>query len=218
MDPSPSSPAPEYKPTKTQEEQWALESQVFHNYNLFCNSPPNLQAVMLEVQRDNHIEYLMTGLRNLGPSFVVLDASRPWLCYWILHSLALLGECVDVALEHNAIDFLSRCQDEHGGYGGGPGQARIKPSLVCTFGGGQGRVIALPHLCTTYAAVNSLITLGGHRSLKSINSMHDGGEIDVRACYTAISVASVLNILDEELTQGVGNYISRLVIYNLTFL
>ncbi|GKD77344.1 protein farnesyltransferase subunit beta [Tanacetum coccineum] len=37
--------------------------------------------------------------------------------------------------------------------------------------------------------------------------MHDGSEVAVRACYTAIPVASVLNILDEELTQGVGNYI-----------
>ncbi|RYR56840.1 hypothetical protein Ahy_A05g022554 isoform C [Arachis hypogaea] len=37
--------------------------------------------------------------------------------------------------------------------------------------------------------------------------MHVEGEIDVRACYTAISVASVLNILDEELTQNVGDYI-----------
>lgn len=37
--------------------------------------------------------------------------------------------------------------------------------------------------------------------------MHDAGEIDVRACYTAISVASVLNILDGELVHDVGNYI-----------
>ncbi|GJV26559.1 protein farnesyltransferase subunit beta [Tanacetum coccineum] len=64
----------------------------------------------LDVQPDNHTEYLMKGLRNLGPSFVVLDVNRPWLCYWILHSIALLGECVDVALEYNDIDFLSRCQ------------------------------------------------------------------------------------------------------------
>ncbi|KAL6994330.1 protein farnesyltransferase [Sarracenia purpurea var. burkii] len=96
-------------------------------------------------------------------------------------------------------------QHPDGGYGGGPGQ--------------------LPHLATTYAAVNSLITLGGHKALSSINRgklymfllkmkdasggfrMHDGGEIDVRACYTAISVASILNILDYELVQNVGNYI-----------
>ncbi|WP_441294869.1 prenyltransferase/squalene oxidase repeat-containing protein, partial [Klebsiella pneumoniae] len=75
----------------------------------------------------------------------------------------------------------------------------------------------MPHLATTYAAVNSLITLGGQRALLSINRdklftfllqmkhvsggfrMHDGGEVDVRACYTAISVASILNILDNEL-------------------
>ncbi|KAL4590255.1 hypothetical protein LXL04_003181 [Taraxacum kok-saghyz] len=75
--------------------------------------------------------------------------SRPWICYWILHSLAVLGESVDENLENNAIAFISRCQDQHGGYGGGPGQ--------------------MPHLATTYVAGNSLITLGGHKSLSSIN-------------------------------------------------
>lgn len=37
--------------------------------------------------------------------------------------------------------------------------------------------------------------------------MHDQGELDVRACYTAISVASILNVLDYELAENVGNYI-----------
>ncbi|CAL2269547.1 unnamed protein product [Prunus armeniaca] len=131
--------------------------------------------------------------------------SRPWVCFWNLHSLSLLGESVDAQLQNNIIDFLSRCQDPNGGYGGGPGQ--------------------MPHLATTYAAVCSLITLGGHKALSSINRsemymflrqmkhpsggfrIHDGGEIDVRACYAAISVASILNILDDELVQNVGNYI-----------
>ena len=36
--------------------------------------------------------------------------SRPWLCYWILHSLALLGESMDTEIEDNVVDFLSRCQ------------------------------------------------------------------------------------------------------------
>ncbi|KAM0000799.1 putative protein farnesyltransferase [Helianthus debilis subsp. tardiflorus] len=197
--------AAEREPTASQKEQWALESQVFHIYQLLYNIPPNSQAAMLELQRDSHMEYLVKGLRHLGPSFSVLDANRPWICYWIFHSIALLGESVDIALENNVIDFLSRCQDQHGGYGGGPGQ--------------------MPHLATTYAAVNTLITIGGQNSLASINrariysflrrmkhtsggfSMHEGGEVDVRACYTAISVASVLNVLDEELVQGVGNYI-----------
>jgi protein farnesyltransferase subunit beta len=188
-----------------------VESRVFQIYNLFASIPPNSQSLLLELQRENHIEYLTRGLKQLAPSFCVLDANRPWLCYWILHAIALLGKSVDDDLEKRTVDFLSRCQDPNGGYGGGPGQ--------------------LPHLATTYAAVNTLITLGGERALSSINRgklyhflrrmkdpsggfrMHDQGEIDVRACYTAISVASILNILDGELSQNVGDFISRCQTY-----
>lgn len=191
--------------TKTQQEQWMVENQVFQIFDLFADLPRNAKSALVELQRDNHLEYLTKGLKRLDPSFCVLDANRPWLCYWILHSIALLGDYVEHEVEDNVVDFLSRCQDPNGGYGGGPGQ--------------------LPHLATTYAAVNALITVGGERSLSSINRekvymflkrmkqpsgafrMHDAGEIDVRACYTAISVASVLNILDDELIQNVGDYI-----------
>ncbi|XP_009758103.1 protein farnesyltransferase subunit beta isoform X1 [Nicotiana sylvestris] len=191
--------------TKTLEDQWMVEHQVREIYDFFYSIPPNSQSVILELQRDKHFDYLTRGLRKLGPSFSVLDANRPWLCYWILHSIALLGESIDAKLENDAIDFLSRCQDKDGGYGGGPGQ--------------------MPHLATTYAAVNSLITLGCPKALSSINReklyafllrmkdtsggfrMHDDGEVDVRACYTAISVASILKIVDDELINGVGNYI-----------
>lgn len=41
---------------------------------------------------------------------VVLRCSRPWLCYWIIHSIALLGESIDDELEDNTVDFLNRCQ------------------------------------------------------------------------------------------------------------
>ncbi|XVF60320.1 hypothetical protein PTKIN_Ptkin08bG0035600 [Pterospermum kingtungense] len=191
--------------TVTQRDQILVEQQVFNMYKAFYDMPPSSQSFMLELQRENHLEYLTKGLRQLGPSFCVLDANRPWMCYWILHSIALMDEFVDPELEDNTIDFLSRCQDPNGGYGGGPGQ--------------------MPHLATTYAAVNSLVTLGGDKAFSSINRekqymfllrmkdpsggfrMHEAGEIDVRACYTAISVASLLNILDDDLVQNVGNYI-----------
>ncbi|XP_047150021.1 protein farnesyltransferase subunit beta isoform X2 [Vigna umbellata] len=192
-------------PTVTQRDQWMVESQVFQIYHLFATIPPNAQTLMLELQRDNHVQFLSKGLRHLSSAFSVLDSNRPWLCYWIFHSIALLGESVEDELEDNTIEFLNRCQDPDGGYAGGPGQ--------------------MPHIATTYAAVNTLITLGGQKSLASINRdklhgflrrmkqpnggfrMHDDGEIDVRACYTAISVASILNILDDELIQNVGDYI-----------
>nr|AAB69757.1 farnesyl-protein transferase beta subunit [Solanum lycopersicum] len=193
------------KVTKTLEDQWVVERRVREIYDYFYSISPNSPSDLIEIERDKHFGYLSQGLRKLGPSFSVLDASRPWLCYWTLHSIALLGESIGGKLENDAIDFLTRCQDKDGGYGGGPGQ--------------------MPHLATTYAAVNSLITLGKPEALSSINReklytfllrmkdasggfrMHDGGEVDVRACYTAISVANILNIVDDELIHGVGNYI-----------
>ena len=48
-------------------------------------------------------------MNKLNFWFWILN-SRPWVCYWIIHSIALLGESVDDDLENNAIDFLGRCQ------------------------------------------------------------------------------------------------------------
>ncbi|CDP02121.1 unnamed protein product [Coffea canephora] len=100
-----------------------VENDVGQIYSWASSIPPNAQSVFLEIRRDNHIQYLMHGLNNLAPSFSTLDANRPWICYWILHSIALLGDSLDGELEHSTIEFLSRCQDPDGGYGGGPGQA-----------------------------------------------------------------------------------------------
>ncbi|GAA0141517.1 acyltransferase [Lithospermum erythrorhizon] len=140
--------------------------------------------------------------------------------------MALLNEAVDDQPDIDIVDFLSRCPDPNGGYGGGPGQ--------------------MPHLATTYDAVNSLITISGERALSSMNRknldsfliqmkdlsggfkysrllifgifiVHDALWCDVRVCYTTLSVKSVLNILDNELVQGVGNYIISFKCNNMAF-
>ncbi|KAH7425246.1 hypothetical protein KP509_11G046000 [Ceratopteris richardii] len=83
----------------------------------------------------------------------------------------------------------------------------------------------MPHLATTYAAIFSLVTIGGKTALASINRdrtldfllrmkdasggfrMHDNGEIDVRGCYTAMAVAHILDLLIPPLTLGVAEYV-----------
>ena len=51
---------------------------------------PLLNSSKLELNQ-SHISYLESGLMNpLPKSFVGLDASGPWIIYWILHSLELL--------------------------------------------------------------------------------------------------------------------------------
>jgi protein farnesyltransferase subunit beta len=38
----------------------------------------------------NHIRFCRRGLGKLNEGYISLDASRPWLCYWITHALDLL--------------------------------------------------------------------------------------------------------------------------------
>lgn len=44
------------------------------------------------LQRDDHTAYLYDALEDYPPSFVLLDASRPWMSYWGLAGLFMIGE------------------------------------------------------------------------------------------------------------------------------
>jgi protein farnesyltransferase subunit beta len=106
---------------------------------------------VLRLQRTAHIAYLHTGLGKLPSGFASLDASRPWITYWIVHSLALLG--ADLPSEgpsaSDIIAFLQSCQATTGGFGGGPQQ--------------------IAHLAPTYAATAALVTLGGEEALRAVD-------------------------------------------------
>ena len=159
----------------------------------------------VKLMRDKHIGYLLKGLVQLSGNYVVLDASRPWLCYWILHSLDLL-DALPHELAPNAIDTLKRCEAKGalGGYGGGPMQH--------------------PHCAPTYAAVLALCLLGSAQAYGSIDRrrlyrffwslkhasggfrMHEDGEVDVRGTYTVVAIAALTNMLTPELVSGVAEY------------
>ncbi|KAL2614118.1 hypothetical protein R1flu_025810 [Riccia fluitans] len=182
-----------------------LERVVSSAYEQFDSAKIKERYELLTLSSHHHETYVIRGLRRLSSGFYVLDSSRPWLCYWILHSLALLRRSVDDVLYNRSIAFLKRCQDPQGGYGGGPGQ--------------------MPHLATTYAAVCALVTLGGEKALASIDRdktlqfllrmkdpcggfrVHDDGEMDMRGSYTALAVAHMLDIMIPELVENVGEYV-----------
>ncbi|CAE7192621.1 FNTB, partial [Symbiodinium sp. CCMP2456] len=147
------------------------------------------------------------GLVSLPPNFAGLDASRPWFVFWISHSLEILDEFSETLWSPQVAAFLSHCQDPTGGFGGGPSQ--------------------LPHLAPTYAAVSALVLAGSETAYKAVDrssmysflmrmksphggfKMHDEGETDMRGCYCAIAVASMLHLLTDELLEGVPEYIRR---------
>jgi protein farnesyltransferase subunit beta len=68
-----------------------------------------MRLVVTELNRDATVAFLLKGLHNLSEGYSCLDASRPWLVYWIVHSLELLGEFVDDEKQKRAIiSFLAK--------------------------------------------------------------------------------------------------------------
>lgn len=93
------------------------------------------------LQKSTHLNWLAGLIQHpLPQGYTSLDASRPWILYWVLHSFALLGGELDKPGKARVVDLLLACQSEEGGFGGGPGQ--------------------LPHLAPTYAAVCALAYAG----------------------------------------------------------
>ncbi|CAI0455966.1 unnamed protein product [Linum tenue] len=199
--------------TASQLDQWTVQDQVFKIYGAFASIPRSAQSVILELQRDKHVEYLTRGLQQLVDLGFATGS-----CTQLLY----LGNQLTMNWRIMPSTFLAVVRIQMVAMGVDQGRQVAETFALYWIGR---RMVAMPHLATTYAAVNSLVTLGGHKALSSINRdnlykflsrmkdssgafrMHDAGEIDVRACYTAISVASILNILDDELAKGVGNYI-----------
>jgi protein farnesyltransferase subunit beta len=55
------------------------------------------------LDRKAHIEFLHSSLGELPSGFVAVDASRPWMLYWALTGLYLLGEDISVYRERCVI-------------------------------------------------------------------------------------------------------------------
>ncbi len=60
----------------------------------------------LDLRKDKHVQFLLHGLSHMAEGYSSLDASRPWLLYWILHPLDLMGERIDDDLKDCVVDFL----------------------------------------------------------------------------------------------------------------
>lgn len=100
------------------------------------------------LDRPRHAAFLRKHLEKLPGAYMTADASRPWLFYWCLNGLRLLGQDIS-PFRDNLVDTARSMQNEAGGFGGGFGQRS--------------------HLATTYALVLALALVGGEEACEVIN-------------------------------------------------
>lgn len=198
------------------------------------SQPPLLTCSSLcELSFDAHATYLMNGLLGKTGCHSSLDSSRPWLLYWCIHGLDLLGrlDTLDSSIALGVVHLLRRCMNPNsGGFGGGPGQQA--------------------HTAPTYASVLTLSVLTSHpdkhvaeQAMELLREARSGilqfylsckvhhlnlgsagnglggfrvskdGEIDTRGTYTICAIASLLGILTPELSRGAGDWLARCQTY-----
>ena len=162
------------------------------------------------LDKEGHSEFCLDGLQALPRGVSSLSSGQPWLLYWILNALNILGSEVSAEIKDQIVLFISECKcQKTGAFAGGPYQ--------------------LPHLAPTYASIAALISInttsgyelidrqGIYNFLLSMKkkdvpgafSMHENGENDMRSVYCAICVSSILNILDEEISKDVADYVVK---------
>jgi hypothetical protein len=76
--------------TETSAEQLLLEEKLLQFLAPFAEEGISPEDDRLQLNREGHVAYLQGSMQELPPGFVALDASRTWICYWLVHSLALL--------------------------------------------------------------------------------------------------------------------------------
>lgn len=169
---------------------------------------PMLEAGLkrpITLRRDEHITYLMSAFEGLSHGYAGLDSSKPWLCFWIVHALDLLGHDLSRRMVVRVAEYLSHCQAPSGGFCGGPQQqAHLAPTYAA--------VAALCIVGSGWECINRPKLLEWLLQLKQPNggfAMHLDGEADVRATYCAMAVARLLQIDTLAVLNKVESYLQH---------
>ncbi|KYN99105.1 putative farnesyltransferase beta subunit [Plasmodium gaboni] len=193
-----------------------------YKYNFKLNKSNNLlnkfmSILNLQLEKHLHFKFCIDifFLKNL--KLISLEASKPWIFYWCIHSIHLLYNTFEIEekIGKPTFDYIKKCvflylnkiKNNDGGFGGGLNQ--------------------YTHIATTYAAVCVFIYLHDEENnflsfldKKKLHSyilklkckdgsfrVHINGEIDMRGTYCAISICSMCHILTNQVKKNVEKYI-----------
>ncbi len=92
--------------TATTRDQAALTQRVRQFYSQFAALPAEERTEHLRLQREAHARYAAGGLSALPAGFTALDASRPWIVFWVVHSLALLEAPLPAEVREQGVGLL----------------------------------------------------------------------------------------------------------------
>lgn len=219
------------QPTLTYTEEAAVERDIHEVLSPYTSvSVDAIPRVLL--RRSAHVVFLTKLIfKPLPAEWVAFDATRPWLLYWSLHAFTLLGHQVSNASKLRATSTLLSCQNKHqGGFGGSPGQmshlmATYAAINALTMVGGPGplpsssqcKAIQAGTACWDpsveggWDEIDRAKLYAWLMRLKQPDgsfTVHEGGEVDVRATYCVWCIASLTGIITHDLLSGMQGFLA----------
>ncbi|KAH8584686.1 geranyl-geranyltransferase beta subunit [Cryptosporidium sp. chipmunk genotype I] len=183
------------------------------------------------LKRNQHLKFVRRMRKVEYPeSSIEGESTRILMIYWSIHSEELLLN------ENNQLSFDSEDAANNEVFDPNTNQIKLFEDsfeIIATIlkfqdnsGGFGGNFSHMPNLVSTYLAVSSIIITGDTEALlkidrfkmyqffKRLRDFETGGfkvqldgEVDVRAFYCVSAVASMLQIVTEELFDGIENYV-----------
>lgn len=191
--------------TATSREQEKVEDRVRKIYDTILDSGDNHLA---KLNRQDHIQLCRESLSTPLPSpFQGLDASHPWMIFWLTNSLRLVGGDVKEFGQSISSNINSYIAEGNMGFAGGVsqlGHAAASYASICA--------LALCEDKTLWSKIDRSAIYKWLMDLKQKDGsfvMHYGGECDARAVYCVLCIASLLNIITPELVENTASWILR---------
>lgn len=171
---------------------------------LIFQKDKNVFKVLRNVHRDFMI-HLISGLPN---SFVKLCSEEPWIPYWFLntmHTLNLNKISNFNFYQQACVNYINKRKSHDGGYSSSPSQ---KGHIVLGYVSMNTIVLTMDE--NSYNTIDRKSVYSWIMSLKRPNgsfASETGSEADSRSTYCAIVIASLLNILTNELVDNVAEFL-----------
>ncbi|OMJ09712.1 Protein farnesyltransferase subunit beta [Smittium culicis] len=173
-------------------------------------------------------------MKSLSSGYQSLNASQPWFCLWILNTAYHLNAQISPEERTKFLVKIASLQNETGGFAGTPtfstvitpDNKKVSESNPYNFLKlDQAMCGEQSHLLSSFAAVCSLVLLGGKEAANLTNrstmlnwllqmkqnngsfTVHFNGEVDLRGSYCAIVIAFLLDIMTPEIVSNVADFV-----------
>lgn len=93
--------------TKTSASQNQVERKIRELFELY-SSKAACDPGSPVLYKKRHLAYIKNHMFTLPENYECLDSSRPWLCYWLCQSLALLNCELSLVEKSDVASFLSK--------------------------------------------------------------------------------------------------------------